>query len=110
LREAIPVLSIQPLVENAVKHGAATRPQGGLVTLEVKREERGLRVTVVDTGPGFERTRAGSRERTGVGLENVSRRLGLCYGQEAKVSIESSAGGSRVSFLAPFDGATALSA
>jgi signal transduction histidine kinase len=101
LREPIPVLSIQPLVENAVKHGAAARTQGGQVRLEINREGRGLRVTVSDTGPGFEELPAGKREGTGVGLENVSRRLGLCYGQEAGVRIDSSNVGSRVSFLAP---------
>jgi len=102
LREPIPVLSIQPLVENAVKHGAATRPKGGCVRLVVQREDQGLRVTVSDTGPGFEETaRAPAGDGTGVGLENVSRRLSLCYGPEAKVSIESNSAGSRVSFLAP---------
>jgi signal transduction histidine kinase len=102
LRESIPVLSIQPLVENAVKHGVAARPEGGCVRLEVNREERGLRVSVTDTGPGFEhRGRSGARDGAGVALENVSRRLSLCYGAEARVSIESSPTGSRVSFLAP---------
>jgi LytS/YehU family sensor histidine kinase len=102
LRESIPVLSVEPLVENAVKHGAAARPQGGCVRIEVMREEGGLRVSVTDTGPGFEIvSKAGSRDRAGVGLENVSRRLSLCYGAEAKLSIESSATGSRVSFFAP---------
>lgn len=102
LRELIPVLSIQPLVENAVKHGAAARPQGGGVRIEVTREERGLRISVRDTGPGFQRE--GSPEAlagAGVGLENVSRRLGLCYGPEAAISIDSSPSGTCVSFFAP---------
>jgi LytS/YehU family sensor histidine kinase len=102
LRELIPVLSIQPLVENAVKHGAAARPQGGGVRIEVTREDRGLRVSVMDTGPGFENahgTRA--REGAGVGLENVSRRLSLCYGPEAAIEIDGSSNGTRVSFFAP---------
>jgi signal transduction histidine kinase len=102
LRELIPVLSIQPLVENAVKHGAAARPQGGGVRIEVTREGRGLRVSVMDTGPGFENARGTrARERAGVGLENVSRRLSLCYGPEAAIEIDSSSDGTRVSFFAP---------
>jgi plasmid stabilization system protein ParE len=110
LRESIPVLSIEPLVENAVKHGAAARPQGGCVRIEVRREEGGLRVSVTDTGPGFEIvSNTGSRDRAGVGLENVSRRLSLCYGPDAKLSIESSATGSRVSFFAPCEKPAAMS-
>ncbi len=100
LREPIPVLSIQPIVENAVKHGAAARPQGGSVRLEVTREERGLRVSVTDTGPGFAKAPTPGL-RTGVGLDNVSRRLHLCYGPVAEVSVDSDSSGSRVSFFAP---------
>jgi hypothetical protein len=99
-KEPIPVLSIQPLVENAVKHGAAVRPEGGFVRLEVMREELGLRIAVTDSGPGFG-VRRESRDGCGVGLENVSRRLSLCYGPEARVVIESRPDGSKVSFFAP---------
>src|SRR6185437_5795765 len=54
LAAPIPVLSIQPLVENAIKHGIAPQPGGGVVTLEVKFEGAdALRVTVRDTGAGF---------------------------------------------------------
>jgi two-component system LytT family sensor kinase len=102
LREQIPVLSIEPLVENAVKHGVSARPQGGCVRIEVKREEDGVRVSVTDTGPGFGSMGSeGSRGGAGVGLDNVSRRLSLCYGPAARVSIESTSAGSRVSFFAP---------
>ncbi|MGH9673327.1 MAG: sensor histidine kinase, partial [Bryobacteraceae bacterium] len=101
LREPIPVLSIQPLVENAVKHGAAARPEGGLVRLEVALDDRGLRVAVSDTGPGFARAAGETSRGAGVALDNVTRRLRLCYGPEAEVSIESGPAGSRVSFLAP---------
>jgi two-component system, LytTR family, sensor kinase len=110
LRERIPVLSIQPLVENAIKHGVAARPEGGSIRLEVKREERGLRVSVADSGLGFEHAARAGHEGTGVGLDNVSRRLTLCYGPETKVSVESSQTGSLVSFFAPCETSAALSA
>src|SRR6202044_3968178 len=53
----IPILSIQPLVENAVKHGIAPHPGGGLVRIEARvvtgTGADSLRVTVSDTGGGF---------------------------------------------------------
>jgi two-component system LytT family sensor kinase len=92
----IPILSIQPLVENAIKHGISPKSSGGLVRLEASLDSRGaLTVSVRDTGGGFQ-----SHDKSGVGLENVSRRLQLCYGPEARLEIESSVSGSVVSFTA----------
>lgn len=94
----IPILSIQPLVENAVKHAIAPLAEGGVVTIEAKMNGAGLRVTVSDTGPGFP-----SASRSGVGLENVERRLELSYGGSACLAIESDARGSTVSMLIPVE-------
>jgi hypothetical protein len=102
LQEPIPVLSIEPLVENAVKHGVAAKPEGGTVRLEVRREQQGLRISVTDTGRGFDASgHSDSREGAGVGLDNVGRRLTLCYGPHAQICVESISAGSRVSFFAP---------
>ena len=107
--ETIPILSLEPLVENAVKHGIASRPQGGRVQIAVQRiaaqngSEGGMRVSVSDSGNGFANKGGNSTltEGAGVGLENVSRRLQLCYGAGAEVKVESSQTGSCVSFVAP---------
>ncbi len=95
----IPILSIQPLVENAVKHAVAPKPGGGLVRLEARFDANGaLHVGVRDTGSGF----AGqSQPKPGVGLENVTRRLQLCYGADARLQILSDSHGSSVSFMVP---------
>ncbi len=99
----IPVLSIQPLVENAVKHGIARRLDGGLVRIEARQNGSGaLEIRVRDTGAGFADPGAG-----GIGLENVARRLELCYGAEARLDIQSSSDGTEVSFAIP---ATAVGA
>jgi two-component system LytT family sensor kinase len=103
LHDSIPVLSVQPLVENAIKHGIAAHSEGGQVRIEVKRKDGGLRVVVSDTGPGFAPggPPPGGQYRTGVGLENVTRRLQLCYGADAKVEVESGPDLTNVSFLVP---------
>ena len=88
----IPILSIQPLVENAVKHGIAPQAGGGLIRIHAGLDSNGsLVISVRDSGPGFSKS-----DRTGVGLENVERRLELCYGGDARLSIESSASGTEV--------------
>jgi two-component system LytT family sensor kinase len=88
---SIPILSVQPLVENAIKHGIAPLAEGGRVSIEARIDEGELRVHVRDTGRGF-----AERERSGVGLENVERRLELCFGGRASLHIDSSTKGSDV--------------
>ncbi len=97
----IPILSIQPLVENAVKHGIAGKPGRSRICVKAEKMAAGLRVTIEDTGVGFERSRTGSRGGTGLGLENVRRRLALCYGPAADLQIQSSGAGTTVTFLIP---------
>ena len=91
----IPVLSIQPLVENAVKHGVAAKAEGGLVRLDASLENGKLRVRVSDSGAGFTAVEGKGR---GVGLDNVRQRLRLCYGPEADLKIDSTDEGASVQF------------
>jgi two-component system, LytTR family, sensor kinase len=97
----IPVLSIQPLVENAVKHGIAPKPRGGRVSLKATQTATGIRIVIEDTGRGFDQTRATAHNGTGTGLANVRKRLALCYGSTATLNVESSESGTRVSFTVP---------
>lgn len=93
----IPILSIQPLVENAVKHGVAPLAGGGVIRISARMGDEGaLRVAVSDSGGGFRKS-----GREGVGLENVERRLELCYGGKARLEIQSSASGSEVAITIP---------
>jgi LytS/YehU family sensor histidine kinase len=99
LNAKIPLLSIEPLVENAVKHGVAAKASGGTVRVAVRREDKWVRVEVADTGGGF----SGDGGRSGgVGLDNVRQRLRLCYGLEADLEIDSSPDGSSVRFVIPY--------
>jgi sensor histidine kinase YesM len=97
----VPALSVQPLVENAIKHGVAAQPGGGSVRIQAKSESGRLHILVQDTGPGFSVAPASRDEHAGVGLANVSRRLVLCYGPDAAVRIASDPGGAVVSFVVP---------
>jgi signal transduction histidine kinase len=101
----IPVLSVQPLVENAVKHGLSQKAEPGLLRLEVKIFGDEVLIRVEDTGPGMGRGKTGSG--TGVGLTNVTRRLQLCYGPSADLKIESGPEGTTVSFAVPLVPVTA---
>ena len=92
----IPVLSLEPIVENAIKHGIAPLTSGGTVTITAHIDTGELRLAVRDTGKGFERT-----NRNGIGLENVERRLTLSYGDAARLDINSNAEGSTVTLKLP---------
>ena len=79
LQIPIPALSIQPLVENAVKHGVALRIEPGYVRIKAQCRNEELRISVENSASG----RATDAPVTGVGLQNVRRRLEICYGAGA---------------------------
>jgi LytS/YehU family sensor histidine kinase len=95
---SIPPLSIQPLVENAVKHGVARRTGPGHVKLRIRHNAGVLRVEVRDSGGGI---LPSDGSHTGVGLDNVRQRLRLAYGPESKLIIGVEAGETVVSFEIP---------
>ncbi|XID94199.1 ATP-binding protein [Paenibacillaceae bacterium WGS1546] len=101
----LPPLSIQPLVENAVKHGLLSRNIGGVVRLQVIREDGWARIEVQDNGKGMapdkvEQLLNPTASGRGVGLSNTNRRLRQLYGHG--LSIESKAEeGTTVSFKVP---------
>lgn len=98
LRVPIPVLTVEPLVENAVKHGVAANSDGGTVRVTATVRDGMLRIVVRDTGPGFA---ASAQSRSGVGLENVARRLRMCYGVDSELHIDSTSAGTTVEFRVP---------
>jgi two-component system sensor histidine kinase LytS len=98
----IPILSIQPLVENAIKHGLSAITRPGLLRLKAKMMNDEVLITVEDTGRGIASPNGGTGDaRVGVGLANVKRRLRLCYGPETDLLVESSSAGTKVEFAIP---------
>jgi two-component system LytT family sensor kinase len=93
----IPVLSIQPLVENAIKHGIAARTAPGRVRITAGRQGEDLRISVENSGSGKPTASAG----TGVGLENVKRRLEICYGPSARLALSLTPDAATVEFRIP---------
>jgi signal transduction histidine kinase len=88
----IPPLVLQPLVENAVKHGIANKQIGGEVAIRATVEQRGddtqyLVLSVRDTGAGTTPSAIRAGRRSGVGLDNVERRLSCLYGPAASLSV-----------------------
>lgn len=71
----IPALSVQPLVENAVRHGIGPHETGGTITISVIEEKEGLTIEVADDGSGADSTTQKQRERRGIGIQNVRARL-----------------------------------
>jgi len=99
LTASIPVLSIQPLVENAVKHGIAARSGEGFVRLSVHVEGQGIAVAVTNSGewPRHDELESSA----GIGLANVRRRLELCFGEASHVEVTSGGGITTVRFRVP---------
>lgn len=78
---SIPPLTMQPIVENAVRHGALSREEGGTVILRTEETPAAYRIMIQDDGLGFKPDAVNQEERSHVGIENVRQRLALlCHG------------------------------
>lgn len=82
-REAmVPNLILQPVVENAIKHGVSNLRHGGEIVVEARRQGQRLVLRVSDNGPGIAPTN-GLSKRQGVGIQNTRDRLEGLYGDDA---------------------------
>ena len=108
-RVAVPTLLLQPVVENAVKHGIAPERSGGEVAIVAVLEGGALAVTVRNTGAVATPREIERGRRTGVGLANIERRLRLQYGDAASLRIRSEPGaGTTVEIRVPADAPAAV--
>jgi len=84
LREhPFPPMLLQPLVENAVKHGLEPKVDGGEITIKAVEKDDLMRIEVMDTGLGFS-----SFQKVGVGIGNVRERIKLLYGEKGRLILE----------------------
>jgi signal transduction histidine kinase len=82
----VPPLALATLAENAVKHGIASQPEGGVISVRARTLGGTLEVTVADTGVGL----SGSGG-SGIGLANIRARLATLYGDAASLGLERNA-------------------
>jgi two-component system LytT family sensor kinase len=101
LEAAVPHMSLQPIVENAVRHGIGRRAAAGTIAIRASEANGTLRVIVQDDGPGF---RAGVEPGAyGIGLANTRARLEQLYGSRAALTSDNSErGGASVTMTVPF--------
>jgi signal transduction histidine kinase len=90
LNVKIPILVLQPIVENAVVHGILPKEEGGRIEICIKREQRKLHFRVKDNGIGMEpEKKSGIHEAkygSGVGLSNIDNRLKKLYGKGLEIN------------------------
>jgi len=82
----IPQLLIQPLVENAIKHGLSQITENGLIGILVCKEDSQLKIRVYDNGPAFP-----DGPLTGFGIQNTQERIALLYGAKATINWQNGA-------------------
>jgi LytS/YehU family sensor histidine kinase len=87
---AVPRFLLQPLVENALRHGIARRADAGALSVGAHREDADLVLTVRDDGPGLT---SGAPAPGGVGLANTRARLAALYGERGSLEIANAEGG-----------------
>jgi two-component system, LytTR family, sensor kinase len=100
LNALVPSMLLQPLVENAVRHGVAPLVEGGRIAIESRLSEGRLRIVIRNSG-----RRGSQRETNGIGLSNTVDRLKTLYGSDYKFLMEwPERGGCEVTVELPFRG------
>ena len=95
----LPPLLLQPVVENAVKHGLEPKVEGGTIQIQVNTSQTHLILSVTDNGQGFQQ-----ESSAGLGLRNIRERLQALYGNEGQLLIrENQPCGIRCQLIVPLD-------
>jgi LytS/YehU family sensor histidine kinase len=103
LTAQVPNLILQPIVENAIRHGIAARIEPGRIWISSERQDHRLRIQIRDDGPGFASNARGSGYREGIGLTNARARLARLYGADHVLELSNGgAGGAIVTLEMPF--------
>jgi LytS/YehU family sensor histidine kinase len=96
LDAAVPHMALQPLVENAIRHGIGRSSSAGLVEIAARRADSALEIRVRDDGPGLAPAPSGT---SGIGLSNTRARLEQLYGGAARLTLENDPRGGAIAVL-----------
>jgi two-component system, LytTR family, sensor kinase len=94
----VPHMGLQPLAENAIRHGIAPRANGGTITIQASLDGKDLQLVIVDDGVGFD----AARFSAGLGLKNLRSRLEQLYSGRARLIVASSGEGTSVRMVLPY--------
>ena len=101
LQARMPVLLLQPIVENAMKYAISESEEGGMLSISSRLVGENLLLEIADTGPGYEPT--DDDDRRGIGMRNVIDRLHTLYGEDHEFTLSKNApSGLKVSIQIPF--------
>lgn len=96
----LPAFTVQPLVENAIRHAIAPRREGGILKISAQVQDRHLKIVIEDNGPGADPVAVG--KAAGVGLAAIRQRLKLRHGEQVLLRVETGLGlGFRVTISLP---------
>lgn len=110
LEARVPSMILQPIVENSLKHGLASKVEGGTIRVRAWLGEGKLHLEVEDDGVGIPEARLNRIFEQGIGVSNVNERLQVLFGDEYRMWIDSKTGeGTRTGIEIP-SGATSLAA
>ena len=88
----MPSMLLQPLVENAIKHGIGRKIGGGRITIRTQRVDANAIIEIEDNGTGMTTPQLGSGRTDGIGLRNVDERLRVIYGENYHLKLDSTPG------------------
>jgi two-component system sensor histidine kinase LytS len=111
LLQNIPPLTLQPLVENSIKHGFKNKENNCIIKIIIRKDNNVIQIKVEDNGEGMRQERVKqigqpqleSEKGSGLALYNVNHRLSMMFGDQASLKIKSNPGeGTEISFSIPY--------
>lgn len=99
LDRLVPSMILQPIVENSIRHGLASKVDGGMIRLRTWIEGSRLSILIEDDGVGIDESKLNTLFESGIGVSNVNERLRVLFGSEYRMTIESKPGEGTQTFL-----------